>query len=440
MRFIKASLLLVLAACPDRPIASVYPEQGTVEQKDLAVTDHDVDILFLVDNSGSMEAEQASLRANFPRFMNILETIEGGAPNMHIGVVTSNLGQSANDGVGTTTGFGQGCANKGDDGVMRTASMINGRFIVDEDQGGARNRNYTGTLSDAFSAIANVGIDGCGIEQHLGAVKRALENQTNAGFLRRDAKLAVIVIADEDDCSLAHKSLFEGTMDGPTVNFRCTQSGVECDGDPTLTTPGEHANCRPKDPSPYLNSVDTYVDYLRSLKANPDKDVIVAGIVGDPDKFKITTDKLLGPACTYGDQSAFPAVRTASFLKGFPQSVEGSICGADLDKPLRDIAALLRRSWGDPCFESKVIDFDPDADGIQADCTVTDMQGDKELAVIPSCSFGRIPCWRIELDEEHCGYTSAHQKLVIDRGTVVPPNDVHVKVNCVTEQNSGQVQ
>jgi hypothetical protein len=168
--------------------------------------------------------------------------------------------------------------------------------------------------------------------------------------------------------------------------------------------------------------------------------VIVAGIVGDPDKFKITTDKLLGPACTYGDQSAFPAIRTASFLQGFPQSVEGSICGADLQKPLNDIAALLRRSWGDPCFDSKVIDFDPNVEGIQADCSVTDMQGDKELAVIPSCSFNEIPCWRIELDAEHCGFTSAHQKLVIDRGTVVPPNDVHVKVNCVTEQNSGQVQ
>jgi hypothetical protein len=440
MRFIKASLLLVLAACPDRPIASVYPEQGTVEEKDIAVTDHDVDILFLVDNSGSMEAEQASLRANFPRFMNILQTIEGGAPNMHIGVATSNLGQSANDGVGTTTAFGQGCANTGDDGVMRTASMINGRFIIDEDQGGTRNHNYTGTLEDAFSAIANVGITGCGIEQHLGGVKRALENPMNTGFLRPDAKLAVIVIADEDDCSLAHKSLFEGTMDGPTVNFRCTQSGVECDGDPTLSIPGEHANCRPKDPSPYLNSVDTYVDYLRSLKARPDKDVIVGGIIGDPDKFKITTDKLLGPACTYGDQSAFPAVRTASFLQGFPQSVEGSICGADLQKPLVDIAEMLRRSWGDPCFYGKLIDFDPDTDGVQADCSVTDMQGDTEIGVIPNCSFNRIPCWRVEIDDLHCGHTPAHQKLVIDRGSVVPPVGTHVKVNCVTEQDAGQVQ
>jgi hypothetical protein len=439
MRFIKASLLLVLAACPDRPIASVYPEQGTVEQKDISVTDHDVDILFLVDNSGSMEAEQASLRANFPRFMNILQTIEGGAPNMHIGVATSNLGQSANDGVGMAS-FGASCANKGDDGAMRTASMISGRFIIDEDQGGTRNHNYTGTLEDAFSAIANVGITGCGIEQHLGAVKRALENPTNTGFLRPDAKLAVIVIADEDDCSLSHKALFEGSTDGTVVNFRCTQSGVECDDDPTLSIPGEHTGCHPKDPSPLLSGVQTYIDYQRSLKANPHKDVIVGGIVGNPKKFKITTDHLLGPACEYGDQTAFPAIRTASFLKGFPQSVEGSICGADLQEPLVEIAEMMRRSWGDPCFDGTVIDFDPDAEGVQADCSVTDMQGDNELAVLPNCSSGRIPCWRIEIDNEHCGHTPAHQKLVIDRGSVVPPVGTHVKVNCVTEQNAGQVQ
>lgn len=440
MRFIKTSLLLLLAACPDRPIASVYPEQGTVEQKDLpAVPNRDVDILFLIDNSGSMDAEQASLRANFSRFMGVLETIEGGLPNVHIGVATSNLGQSAGDGVGTAS-FGSSCANKGDDGVLRTSPLINGRFIVDEEAGASRNRNYTGTLADAFSAIANVGINGCGIEQHLGAVKRALENQMNTGFLRQNAKLAVIVIADEDDCSLAHKSLFEGSTDGPTVNFRCTQSGVECDGDPNLTIPGEHTNCRPKDPSQYLNSVDTYVDYLRSLKADPDKDVIVAGILGDPDKFKITTDKLLGPSCTYGNQDAFPAVRTADFLAQFPQSVEASICGADLSQPLVEIGALLKRSFGDPCFESKVVDFDQNADGIQADCTVTDMRGDKELAVIPNCSFNRIPCWRVEVDEQKCSYTASHEKLVIDRGGVVPTSDIHVKVNCVTEQNGGQVQ
>ena len=39
--------------------------------------------------------------------MAVLETIEGGLPNIHIGVATSNSGSSASDGVGTAS-FGTG--------------------------------------------------------------------------------------------------------------------------------------------------------------------------------------------------------------------------------------------------------------------------------------------------------------------------------------------
>lgn len=446
MRFLPPALLL-LAGCPDRTVSSVYPESGNVEVKDLpAVPNKNVDILFLVDNSGSMAEEQASLRANFSRFMGVLETIEGGLPNIHVGVVTSSLGQSATDGVGSAS-FGTACAGKGDDGVMRSApSLFSGQFIIDEEgTGGTRNRNYSGTLADAFSTIANVGTMGCGIEQHLGAVKRSLENPANAGFLRHDAKLAVIVIGDEDDCSLAHHSLFEGTTNGTVVNFRCTQAGIECDGDPDLTTPGEHANCHPRDPSPYLESIDTYASFLRGLKADPDKDVILAGIVGDPEPFKIGVDgsgqTVLSPSCTYGDQTAFPAVRTTELLSRFPQSIQTTICGADLSKPLVQIAALLKRSFGDPCFENEVADVDPATAGLQPDCTVTDVREangvETELAVLPQCSSGQIPCWRIDVDAQQCSYTQSHQKLVIDRGGVVPASDVHVKVNCVTADSTG---
>ncbi len=443
-------LALALAGCPDRPIASVYPVQGTVESKDLpAVPNRDVDILFLIDDSLSMEAEQASLRANFGGFMSVLETLDGGIPNVHIGVATSNYGQHANDGVGTAS-FGTSCAASGDDGALRTApALINGRFIVDEEgTGGSRVRNYSGTLGDAFSTIANVGKDGCGIEQHLGSIRRALENPVNAGFVRKNAKLAVIVIADEDDCSLAHKSLFEGSTDGEVVNFRCTSSGVECDTGSDLTAPGEKTGCHAKESSEYLNSVDSYVDYLKSLKAAPAKDVIVAGIVGDPDKFKITTNAgkpILAPSCEYGDQDAFPAVRTNDFLEQFENHVRTSICGADLSQALVDIGATLKRSFGDYCFESEVADLDPVADGLQADCAVSDWRslpngGDQELAIIPQCGAGRIPCWKIDKDPTKCFYTPSHDKLVIDRGGVVPSSDIHVKVNCVTTDDSGQVQ
>lgn len=248
---------VVLAGCPDRSVSALYPEQVKVESKALpAIPTQEVDILFVVDDSLSMEQEQASLRANFGKFMDVLATIEGGLPDVHIGVTTPNLGQRAADGVGTAQ-WGPGCANTGDDGELRTAPGIDGRYIVDvEGGGGTRTRNYDGTLSEAFAALADVGTGGCGIEQHLGAAKRALENPVNAGFLRDTAKLAVIFIADEDDCSLERKALFEGSTDGTEVNFRCTREGIECDGDPNLDVPGVRTNCRSRKSSAYLADVD----------------------------------------------------------------------------------------------------------------------------------------------------------------------------------------
>jgi hypothetical protein len=439
---ITSSALLV--GCPDRHVAVVEPAHDSVETKNIpAVPTRDVDILFAIDNSGSMAEEQSSLRANFGKFMDVLATIEGGMPNVHIGVATSSLGQSASDGTGTAS-FGAGCAGVGDDGALRIGPNISGRFIIDEESaGGARTRNYAGTLADAFSALADVGTTGCGIEQHLGAAKRALSNTLNAGFLRESAKLAVIFIADEDDCSLAHKSLFEGSPDGAVVNFRCTSAGIECDGgNADLATPGLRTDCHPRPDSLYLNEVDSYVDYLKGLKPNYTDDVIVAGIIGDPDPVEIIKDTsghpLLKPSCQYSGQYAYPAVRTADFLSQFELSVRETICEADLSKALVQIGALLKRSFGDPCFESTLADLDPDTAGLQPDCAVSDVQRlpngtDGSEHVIPPCTLGSTtPCWRVELDEARCFYFPTKLKLVVDRGGIVPPSDIHLRASCVT--------
>ena len=78
----------VLAGCPDRTISEVNPQQGRVEYKDIPVTvNRDVDILFVIDDSPSMHDKQTNLKANFPNFINVLNTIQGGLPDVHIGVV-----------------------------------------------------------------------------------------------------------------------------------------------------------------------------------------------------------------------------------------------------------------------------------------------------------------------------------------------------------------
>ena len=70
------------------------------------------DILFMIDNSASMATAQANLQANLGNFMDVLKGLAGGLPDLHIAVVTSDMG--AGDGVSI-----QGCTANGDNGVFR---------------------------------------------------------------------------------------------------------------------------------------------------------------------------------------------------------------------------------------------------------------------------------------------------------------------------------
>jgi hypothetical protein len=63
-------------------------------------------------------------------------------------------------------------------------------------------------VAGAFSCIAQLGPDGCGYEQSLEAMYRALDPAVNPGFIRDDAALAVLFITDEDDCSARDTSLY----------------------------------------------------------------------------------------------------------------------------------------------------------------------------------------------------------------------------------------
>jgi hypothetical protein len=179
-----------------------------------ATVNRDIDVLWVIDDSPGMLDVQTNLKNNFPNFINVLNTLEGGLPNLHLGVVSSDVGtqgsQDASPGPAIGSGPGS-CSGVGKGGNLLTSGtpVVYGSFISDtRNTDGTRNKNYTGTLENAFSAIASVGASGCGFEQPLAAARRALSNNpANAGFLRPSAHLAVLFLTDEDDCSMAHSSL-----------------------------------------------------------------------------------------------------------------------------------------------------------------------------------------------------------------------------------------
>ena len=414
---------------------------------------NDVDLLFVIDDSASMADKQNNLAVNFPNFINVLNTIEGGLPNVHIGVTTTDMGTkstgspTAAPGVGTV---GQGgCVNAGDDGKLQTnGAAVTGSFISDVKQtDGTRIKNYTGDLATVFGQMARVGATGCGFEQPLHAMKRALENTTaNPGFLRPDAILGVVFLADEDDCTAKSTQLFAptDTTIGTLSSFRCTRFGVTCtEGGATsdaMNVIGAKGGCSSNETSTMIDPVTPYRDFLLGLKTDPSK-VVVGGIIGDPTPVAVETRTINGnnePAvahsCMYqgaaGNELADPGARFKSFFDLFPgRSAFTSICQPDLSVALEQLAQLISRTIGSPCITTPIADVDASMPGLQPDCVVEDVVG-VSATVIPKCSSPEAPpCWRFDTDAIRCPSLD-HLRLTIVRSAPADPATI-TNMRCV---------
>ncbi len=449
---------VLLTGCPDRTISEVTPQQGRVEFKDIPVTvNRDLDILFLIDDSPSMLDKQHNLQMNFPNFVNVLNTITGGLPNIHLGVTTSDLGTLGADGMtGPAIGSGQGaCSGRGKNGNLQTyGAPVTGAFISDiKNADGTRTQNYTGTLADAFTAMASAGANGCGFEQHIEAMKQALSpsNTANAGFLRPNAYLALIIVGDEDDCSMEHASLLgsDTATLGPLQSFRCTRFGVTCDQGGTtsdeMNQVGPKGACHSNNSKQFLTAIPDYITFFKGLKTDPSQ-VIVADIGAPPTPVETelrpppgggTAIPALAHSCTYVDSSMStevgdPTVRVTEFLNGFPnRSTFSTICQQDLSGALTQIAQLLKTALGSPCIDGKL--------AMPYDCSVSYVSNfgkpNQSEQVLPECNNGATstnkPCWDIEQDTANCMGPGQLTLKVQDNGT--PPPNTHIVSYCVTE-------
>ena len=125
-----------------------------------ATPNRSLDLLFVIDDSPSMADKQANLAANFPTFINVLNSAPGGLPDLHIGVVTTDVGTTGTEVTGPGPAIGQlgngGCSGTGDGGNLQTfGAPITGTYISDIKQSdNSRTRNFTGTLEAAFSTMA----------------------------------------------------------------------------------------------------------------------------------------------------------------------------------------------------------------------------------------------------------------------------------------------
>jgi hypothetical protein len=319
--FAATSILLVLTlACINRPMKNANPVPIIVTEFSMPQSaERDVDILFVIDNSGSMKDEQENLRLNFSALMESLRKIRAGLPNIHVGVASTDLGTGMFDVSYCNLGGDAGnlltgsCDNPTgvpyivdvearDCNVVKDASGIcqpsdcgqascahepSTTFVVDSRTGCPRCRNYVDeSLEDVFGCVADLGTMGCGFEQPLEAMYKALDpaNAHNAGFVRDDAYLAVVLITDEDDCSATSPALFDDTQTGlnttlgPLWSYRCFEFGITCDIN--SRAPGQRQSCVVRDdPAAMLFHMDRYERFLSQLK---DPQMLVMAAIAGP--------------------------------------------------------------------------------------------------------------------------------------------------------------
>lgn len=144
-----------------------------------------MDILFVIDNSGSMAEEQANLSTNFPKFIDVLNAAREGNLDYRVGVTTTAFPMQI-------LGIPLGTGEQGT--LLKTPSMTRSWLERADPE-----------IATTFTALAQVGIGGSGQEQPLKAAQSALIDRVtdgaNAGFLREDALLAIVILTDEDDQS-----------------------------------------------------------------------------------------------------------------------------------------------------------------------------------------------------------------------------------------------
>ncbi len=160
----------LLAACPPDP-QLIRRTQTDVFTQEIRKT---VDILLVVDNSGSMIDEQIKLAANFDNF---IEQFLEAEVDYQIGVVTTDMDDQAQAGrlVGET-------------------KLITADMDVD-------------TARETFQENVKVCATGSGFERGFAAAEAALSAEflavggPNEGLMRDDAALSIVFVSDEDDDS-----------------------------------------------------------------------------------------------------------------------------------------------------------------------------------------------------------------------------------------------
>lgn len=431
----------IATGCLDRKPAPVCPVPIEIASNKVTASQFDgVDMLVVVDNSGSMAEEQDILSTGFFTLINsltkpLLNDPEWNYPavdNMRVAVVSSDLGLSYGDprSIDASPPNVASCTNPwGDNGafLMPPPDVLNIQVADNEirceadgkDAGGQCPVEFTcgnfdadgigkclapggittvacpamgaaewastsfevfnPALTTEVACMGKQGTQGCGFEQQLEAAVVGLKNHDK--FLVETHLLAVIVVSDEEDCSIENPGLFQ-TDEWKTPQLQNTACNM----------PAGEAN---------LFGTNRYAEQFKKLKGDQAAAVIFAAIVGVPTEAEsvaaglpicegtgekigqclddINTPMVIrsqeftdpqnnkythfAPACVRPDPTdatrnvteARPGRRYVSVAQDFmANSFVYSICNADWSPAMESIAEIIAKQISSSCYPKKL--------------------------------------------------------------------------------------
>jgi hypothetical protein len=401
---------------------------------------NELDLLFVVSNSPGMAAKQKELARTLPLFFQELGKSES-VFDLHVGVVTSDLGAGAT-----------GCNRPGGDrGIFynrRDCGLPAPNFFLSSSWDGVK--NFQGNLADVAACLVQVGETGCQFPHPLQAGRVALhENVTkeNAGFVRHDAMLAIIFLADRDDCSAdTDSTLFTDNAAFPMSdrNLRCSIEGHLCDGKRPPLGPfmAPLSSCQAASRTRLID-VEEIVDSIKAVKSQPEFSIMVAALAGWPDDpasasygYGSGGDGALSetPLCNSDTGPARAALRFKSTVERFQRNGRlFGVCNADLSAPVTAIGSWIHGRFTGICLNRPPLDADPATPGIQPSCQTVlrlpaSAPGGFSDSLIPACrEGGPRPC---ALFEEKADCVDAGFGVSVDKGGMALPPGTQVQVKC----------
>lgn len=295
---------LALSACPNpvtqhdeyEPLCGeVHPGYGEIQIPAV----RNVEILFVIDNSGSMAEEQVKLVEAAGVLFDQLDAVDA---NYRVAFTTTDVGNPLCPATTPESGslvlsscetrldeflFDNGTVDVRDFACSDACSLDAAALAIQpssidldtsskprpwiERIEGVTNLPATTDPVEAFKCFAPQGIAGCGFESPLEAMYLALHrtddsDDDNFGFRRADGLLAVVLLTDETDCSSNEQWAEIFSADGNRVFWSdpaaasassavCWNAGVTCTGDPS-----QYDSCEPANKDVDGDETESFVD------------------------------------------------------------------------------------------------------------------------------------------------------------------------------------